>query len=225
MARIRSSSVYDFFAEKKDKFTCSIEKEGKLCVAEIAQSKSGGAPSGNLKRHLKRSHPDKFKDVEEKDDAAKRATHEKGQKTLTAFLPHSSVSVNILVKREDFKTGMLKMVAYDGVALTFFTNEGFTTINGTAAAKLNVHLGRKSVRAMVLDRAGKEKELLSKELQGKFFYLKFDGVTRLRSHYLGVTVQYWSEDGVKVKTLAYTRAHHDSRHLEDFVLEVMEVKP
>ena len=31
------STVYDFFDEEKEKFTCSIKKEGRLCTAEIAQ--------------------------------------------------------------------------------------------------------------------------------------------------------------------------------------------
>ena len=60
--------------------------------------------------------------------------------------------------------------------------------------------------------------------KGKFFSLKFDGATRLRTHYLGVTVQFFSDDGLKVKTLALvdTKAFHDSQHLSEFVLEVMK---
>ena len=224
MSRIRKSSVYDFFVEENEKFTCSITKEGKLCAIEIKLHKSGGASSGNLKRHLKRCHPDEFKSVEDKDESAKRKALERGQTTLNAFLPRSSVSANILMRGEEFKLGMIRMVAYDGVPLTFFQGEGFKTINGLAAEKLKVPLGRKTVREMILNKANQEKELLSKELEGKFFCLKFDGVTRLRSHFLGVTIQYWS-DGLKVKTLALvdTKAHHDSQHLKEFVLNVMEV--
>ena len=131
------------------------------------------------------------------------------------------VSARLIMK---FVTGMIKMIAYDGVALTFFSGDGFKTLNGPAAEKLGVALGRNAVRRMILDRAGKDKRSLSKELEGKFFSLKFDGVTRLRSHFLGVTIQYWTETGLKVKTLTLveTMAHHDSSHLKNFVLEVLQ---
>ena len=90
MSQIRKSSAYDYFVEETDKFTCSITKEGNLCATEIKSHKSGGALSGNLKRHLKLSHPEEFKSVEAKDELAKRNALERGQTTINAFLPRSS---------------------------------------------------------------------------------------------------------------------------------------
>ena len=224
MASHRVSSVYSYFREADNKFICKIEKEGKPCESSYAPMKAGsGSAAGNLKRHLKRAHPTEFLLVEEKDHAAKRQVPDKDQPRLP-FLPQPKITVNVPMHKDKFISGILKMIAYDATPLTFFARDGFKTINGLAAQQLGVPLGRNAIRRLVLDRAEEEKKKLSKHLEGKLFYLKFDGVTRLRSHFLGITIQYWTEEGPTIKTLALvdTEAHHDSVHLKEFVLKVMQ---
>jgi len=72
--RSRISAVYDFFVEEEGKFRCIVAKEGKPCHCEVAHSKSGGGPSGNLKRHIRRHHPNEFDFVRKKDDEWKQPT-------------------------------------------------------------------------------------------------------------------------------------------------------
>ena len=219
----RKSAVYGYFVEEETRFICAVEKDGKICNSAFAKNKSDGSSSGNLKRHLKRSHSQEHDEVMKKDEACKRPALERGQTQLQFNRQPSTSSITVPMMKADLETGILQMVAYDGVPLTFFTRPGFQTINGAAAKRLGVSIGEKAVRKLVLDRAALEKEKLSKELEGKFFTLKFDGATRLRSHYLGITVQFYGDEGLKVRTLALvdTQAHHNSQHLKDIVLSVM----
>ena len=220
MSHVRKSSVYDYFDEEPDTFKCTVTDEDKVCGMAVKKMKTGSA-AGNLKRHLQRSHQAEHKAVQEKDEANAKAV-EKGQQRLSSFLAPTNVSMTIAISQKDFKDGILQMVAYSAVALTFFQSKGFLTINGPTAAKLGVPLGRHAISEMVLKRS-EEKKKLMKEIEGKFFFLKFDGVTRLRSHFLGVTIQYWTGKQLAVKTLGLidTKAHHGSQHLKQFVCDLM----
>ena len=86
-------------------------------------------------------------------------------------------------------------------------------LNGSLATSLGISLNRETVRNMVIRKAMSERKLLADSLKDKFVFLKFDGVTRLRSHYLGITVQYYSSEGPVVKCLALvdTDGRSDSR--------------
>ena len=69
-----------------------------------------------------------------------------------------------------------------------------------------------------------EKMTMAEELEGKFFALKLDMVTHQRSHYLGITIHYWTEEGdLQVKTLALidVSARRDGLWLKEVVLEVL----
>ena len=73
-----------------------------------------------MKRHLNRSHPKEFRDVEEKDvPMNKRFAPDCAQKSMLEFVPKSSVKTTVTVSKTDFKASIMKMVAYDGVALIF----------------------------------------------------------------------------------------------------------
>ena len=213
---VRKSAVYEHFAEEENHFKCTVDMDGKACDVIVAKNKSDGSSSGNLKRHLKRAHPKHHESVQQKDETNKKPALEKGQTTMNRFLPTSGKTTTVTVKKSDLENGILKMVAYDGSPLTFFSNQGFKTIAGAAAEKLGVSLGPNQVRELVIKRAKFEMENLCQELKGKFYSLKFDGATRLRTHFLGITIQYYGIDALKVKTLALidTKAYHDSQHLK-----------
>ena len=164
MSHGRKSAVYEHFTEEENGFKCGIETDGKTCNAVITKNKSDGSSSGNLKRHLKRAHPNQHDAVQEKDQSIKKPTLEKGQTSLHAFLP-STKATSITHKKSDLEDGILKMVAYDGTPLTFFSNSGFQTIAGVAAAKLGIKLGRCAVRELVLKRAKAEKDNLIQQLK------------------------------------------------------------
>ena len=56
-------------------------------------------------------------------------------------------------------------------------------------------------------------------------YLKFDGVTRLRKHFLGISVQFVNEEGHLVgKTLALvdTKSKSDAESTKEIVFETLE---
>ena len=56
-------------------------------------------------------------------------------------------------------------------------------------------------------------------------FVKFDGVTRLRKHYLGINIQYWdAESGLTVKCLGIidTEGHGDAESTKTQVFQVVE---
>lgn len=66
-------------------------------------------------------------------------------------------------------------------------------LHGSLAKNLRVSLGRDIIRSLVMQRANDETRKLSDILRSQILSVKFDGVTRLRSHYLDISVQYWSD--------------------------------
>ena len=78
---------------------------------------------------------------------------------------------------------------------------------------------------MVLKKSEEEKSKLKESLSGALISIKFDGVTRLRSHFLGISMQYYHEDhGLTVKTLALvdTKANRTSSHLKEILLDTLK---
>ena len=97
------------------------------CNAVIPKLKHGST-STNLKRHLKRHHRQAFDRVEEKDFEVTKKTKlqkEKGQSIITSFFKTSNRKAIAFITKEDFTNGILKMIVYIGVPLTFFQDHGF----------------------------------------------------------------------------------------------------
>ena len=117
------------------------------------------------------------------------------------------------------------MIVCNGVPLTFFQDDGFQLLNGTFAKILEIQLGRQAIRSMVLKKSEEEKSKLKESPSGALVSIKFDGVTRLRSHFLGISVQYYhKEHGLTLKTLALidTEANHTSSHLKEILLDTLK---
>ena len=70
-----------------------------------------------------------------------------------------------------------------------------------------------------------EKSKLKESLSGALVSIKFDGVTRIPSHFLGISMQYYDEEhGLTVKTLALvdTEANHTRSHLKEILLDTLK---
>ena len=65
------------------------------------------------------------------------------------------------------------MIAYNGVALTFFQDDGFQLLNGNVAKNLEIQLGRQAIRSMVLKKSEEEKSKLKESLSGVLVSIKF----------------------------------------------------
>ena len=111
------------------------------------------------------------------------------------------------------------MIVYNGVSLKFFQDDGFQLLNGNFAKNFEIQLGRR--RSMVLKKSEEEKSKLKESVSGALVLIKFDGVTTLRPHFLGISVQYYDkEHGFTVKTLALvdTEANNTNSHLKKILL-------
>jgi len=225
----KQSAAYDYFAESgEDTYRClvSISKD-KVCAKEFKKSK-GTSVVSNLKRHLKRAHVDVSKEVEDLDKASSKKrnvlTPEGTSRRITEFFSSNVTKTTVTVTKNDMQRGILKMVCYDGVPSTFFRGEGFQTLLGQAAKSLNIALGRDAIRELVINVATEERRKLMKSMQGKLLFLKFDGVSRLRSHFLGISVQYWEEEeGIVNRTLSLENAEakFDAENTKDIILNTL----
>ena len=66
---------------------------------------------------------------------------------------------------------------------------------------------------------------MKESLSGTLVSIKFDGVTRSRSHFLGISVQYDDEKHgltVKMLVLVDTEANHTSSHLKEILLDTLK---
>ena len=122
----RTSGVYDFFHEEDSFFRCVIsDKDDKQCDETINKLTSGST-SSNLKRHLFRCHPKEHSLVEAKDQERKKPKlsitlpSASGQQSIKNFFKTSTKKGTVSLEREEFIQGILQMVVYDGVPLTFF---------------------------------------------------------------------------------------------------------
>ena len=184
--------------------------------------------SANLKRHLKRHYRQVFDRVEEKNSEVTKKTKlqkEKGQSSMTSFFKTSNRKATASITKEDFTNGILKMIVYNRVPLTLFQDDGFQSLNGNFAKSLEIQLGRQAIRSMVLKQSEEEKSKLKESLSGALISIKYDGVTRLRSQFLGISVQYYNEErGLTAKTLALvdTEANHTCSHLKEILLDTLK---
>ena len=228
MSRNRWSVVYEHFFEEGYNFRCrAMLDQNHTCNSVIPKLKQGSM-SANLKRLLKRHHRQAFDRVEEKDSEVSKKTKlqkEKGQSSMTSFFNTSNRKVTASTTKEDFTNGILKMIVYNGVPLSFFQDNGFQLPNGKFAKNMEIQLGRQAIRSMVLKKSEEEKSKLQESLCGALVSIKFDGVTRLPSHFLGISVQYDDEEhGLTVKTfsLVDTKANHTSSHLKEILLNTLK---
>ena len=98
-------------------------------------------------------------------------------------------------------------------------------MNGKLAPSLGVVLGRDSIRQLILEKVHIEKQMLSSAVKHELVFIKFDGVTRLRSHYLGINIQYFDKENgiaaVKCLELDNTDAKHDSSHMKNLIIKTL----
>ena len=129
------------------------------------------------------------------------------------------------ISKEDFISSILKMVCYNGVPLTFFPDQGFKLLNDKLAQSLGVVLGRDSIRQQSMEKVHIEKQMLSSAMKHELVFIKFDGVTRLRSHYLGINIQYFDKENgittVKCLELVNTDAKHDNSHIKNLIIKTL----
>ena len=223
MSRVRKSSVYMHFEEENGAYKCIIEYGDKICGKIIPINTSGGGSTGMLKRHLKQCHDKEYVDIEKKDMPASKKVAT-AQKPLTEFLPRLCRKASITISKDDFVASILKMICYDSVALTFFQGSGFQLLNGPLAANLGVSLNRDSLRELVISKASEQKRVLAECIGDSFFSIKFDGVSRLRTHFLGISIQFWTpSEGLTIKYLALvdTDGKSDSATTKALVRDVL----
>ena len=95
----------------------------------------------------------------------------------------------------------------------------------TLQKNLEIKLRCQAIRSMVLKKSEIEKSKLKESLSGALVSIKFDRVTRLQSHFLGISVQYYDEEhGITIKTLALvdTEANYTSSHLKEILFDTLK---
>ena len=99
-----------------------------------------------------------------------------------------------------------------GVALRFFENPGFQSLNGEMTRKLGVFISRESIRRYVVNAANKMRESLINDLKGKLVFIKKDSATRQLRSFLGINVQYYDKNKDKSVVKMLACANTEKRH-------------
>lgn len=202
----KNSPIYTYFelAEDSSSYLCQgiivvnekeVKCDGKI---KVATSSSQGSRASNLRRHLERAHPKEYKELMQKEQ-----NRAKNQTLMSSFIQTQQVTVEMSAKR--FKDLIIDMVVHDLQPLSFFSGKAFMGLNGEMAVKLGVSLNREAVRKYVIDKADAKKEELRQILKNRLVYLKLDGVTRKRNHYLGINVRFCNDNGLPTTKILAVR--------------------
>ena len=199
-----------------DGYVCQIMKDGKACGAKLARK------TFNLNRHIKRSHHEVYKTIEENlrlKRAAKASTSGSAEK-ITKFLEKKQITISIT--KEKFERHLVQLVVGNGVAMKLVSSTAIEGLLGEMARILGVQLG--NVRDIVLHKTEEMKSKLRSELEGKFIFLKMDACTRHRVNYFAINAQFVGSEGqIQIATLAVrdTQNNHSSDFIRNLVEDVL----
>ena len=99
----------------------------------------------------------------------------------------------------------------------FFQADGFKLLNGDFAKSFKIPFGHDAIHEMLLKRAI-EKKKLKNELSGVLVSIKFYRLISLRSHFLGISAQYFNIDyglTTKISAPIDIKANHTSSNLKN----------
>ena len=164
-------------------------------------------------------HPREYKTLEKREEELdKKSKPAQSSKPLQPTLDHfyKSDKITVSMTAEQFKEGLVELVAKEGVPLSKFDTSASKKLLGEMAAKVGVSLDRDRVKDYVLEAAEKLKTSIKSEIAGKFVHIKFDCATRIRTNYLGINIRYInSKNEAVTQTLAVkdTHSQHTSNEL------------
>lgn len=235
MSQKPKSIVFNYFELSEDEkiYVCQCRKSDKeseddLCGALISAFRGHGASAptrtGNLKRHLQRSHPKIAEIVEKHEEASNKPSDApaKVQKSISTFMVSDRITVEMTEKK--FKECIIEMVVVNALPFTFFSSPAFKKMNGEMAQKFGVSLSWENIRHLVLEKARLEKEELKRKLKNTVVFLKMDACTRQRVNYLAINVQFMGENQeivIYTLTVKDTQAQHASQYIKELVKEVL----
>ena len=140
MAKVKQSAVFKYFSKSDTTkyFICQVKVVEGICNAKI------GEKTFNLKRHLKRNHPEIYKKVDgqERENNTLWSKNQSLQnssnpvETIAKFFQNKKVSVSMT--KDKFKQHIIEMVVENDIPLTFFSSKGFLELNGELAGKLGL---------------------------------------------------------------------------------------
>ena len=160
----KEASTHFKFDAGNQIYVCQVIKGEGICGSEIKKKNSDGGYVYNSKRHLMNAHEEigeRIKELDKLEKGKKVAPGSKrshGQSSITDKLKTVIKRATTSITEEELRLSILQNVAYDGVALSYFVGKGFQTLNREVARKLDVPLGRHSMKKMVIDRCEVEVE-------------------------------------------------------------------
>lgn len=169
----------------KNTFFLYDEDEGLYkCTIDKCNSRLKGA-SNSLKRHIAIYHPDVSKtvgiDKYKPSTAQDRDDSPKAKKMKT---------ISLEVDEAEFLSGLVELAAIQGVAFNVFDSSGFKKTAGILAKALGMPNHADAIVLMIQHVAEHVREIISEEMKGTLFCLKFDGACRHNRKILGITAQF-----------------------------------
>lgn len=166
---------------KKHFFVCANGEQSKckLCSDERLIP---GSHSGNLKKHLKRKHPEELEEIE------KRMKQEQKsglvQQNISKFVT-SVKNIHLKMSGEQMIDIYVELVAVNGFPLRAVEASSLKKIFDPINETLGITINRRNIRDHIHNKAESYRTKIRNEVKNKFISLKVDCATRLDRSILG----------------------------------------
>lgn len=189
-------------------------KAAKCCIPDcnyLYEPKSGSQlHSKPLLDHLKRKHPEQYKEAIDEDEKRQNSLKRKNE-LISTYFPTASDSSSKRLKQEVFEIQMNKemvhqcaveAVTVNGLPLSVFENSGISKLMSPILSKLGISLNQRATRLLVLEAYDKKIQELKNEFLDRMVCVKTDLCSRRGRHFLGVNFQTVINGNLRVVTAA-----------------------
>lgn len=210
-----------------------------------------GKHSSNLEKHYKSDHKNTFKDILRKKELnlswfKNNAANGKRRRTTNSEDDSSSedeveeqrkdqpkinkllkpVNISIMITPDKLKEACLELITVNGRPFSILEDSGFKKIvNSITDGYKNerIIVNKENIRKMIEPTAEKCKEKIMKEVKNKMISLKVDAASRMNRSFLGINIQFLTDDRITLRTLAVRelKESHTAEYLKTVIIEVL----
>lgn len=171
-------------------FTFDSDKKVNTCNIDGCQLVITNDHLGNLCRHVKSYHKEKFMEYQ------MSIVNER------VISKHKTQSIHIKVNKDDIEQACVELITNNGCSLNLINSRAFQKIISPITIALNMSINSENVKSNIGLMASKIKTQISIDLKNRLFSLKIDEASRLNRSIVGINVQFIERNSIQIKTLA-----------------------
>ncbi|XP_058979032.1 uncharacterized protein LOC131802660 [Musca domestica] len=183
-----------------------------VCNLQSCKNKILSVHSGNIERHLKRSHPEQYANYIEQKRAMKL------QNCVNEVLLGRNVNPR------NIELAIVELFTKNGRPLHMAEDRAFKIFMEPVLSLLGITVNEHKIMKRIIAFSTNIKTEISNDLKGTLFSLKIDVANRWDLSMLGINVQYIKNGKIIVKTLAIKelKSSHTGENIKSIILEVLK---